>query len=101
MDFDESIPEPNEGTGEGGRIDYFGGREILLLAKTVEFFKAYRPVFLRNSKFYLGDKNQVPQLGDLNTPFDDVNHFYDFWLSFKSWREVMHPDEEKIEESMV
>jgi len=49
----------------------------------------------------VGERKDVPQLGDLSSSFDEVNHFYDFWLSFKSWREVPHPDEEKIEEGMV
>ncbi len=26
-----------------------------------------------------------------------VNAFYDFWYTFKSWREFPHPDEEDVE----
>jgi DnaJ family protein C protein 2 len=27
-----------------------------------------------------------------------VDAFYNFWFSFKSWREFPHPDEEDIEQ---
>ena len=28
----------------------------------------------------------MPQLGDANTPIEEVDAFYDFWYEFKSWR---------------
>lgn len=28
-----------------------------------------------------------------------MNSFYDFWFSFRSWREFPHPDEEDIEQA--
>eukprot|EP00887_Chlorella_sp_A99_P003237 scaffold9.g3237.t1 len=31
--------------------------------------------------------------------FYKVNSFYDFWFSFRSWREFPHPDEEDIEQA--
>lgn len=36
----------------------------------------------------------VPDLGNEESPWDAVCSFYDFWFSFKSWREFPHPDEE-------
>ena len=28
-----------------------------------------------------------------------MDKFYDFWFSFKSWREFLHPDEEDVEQA--
>jgi hypothetical protein len=28
-----------------------------------------------------------------------VDKFYDYWFSFKSWREFPHPDEEDVEQA--
>jgi hypothetical protein len=39
----------------------------------------------------------VPDVGSLDTPWSEVSAFYDFWYSFKSWREFPHPDEEDVE----
>lgn len=39
----------------------------------------------------------VPVLGDMSTSDNDVNSFYDFWLSFKSWRDFAYLDEHKVE----
>ena len=39
------------------------------------------------------DKN-VPELGDEETFWEEVSRFYDFWYTFRSWREFPHPDEE-------
>eukprot|EP01119_Soliformovum_irregulare_P008057 TRINITY_DN2084_c0_g1_i1.p1 TRINITY_DN2084_c0_g1~~TRINITY_DN2084_c0_g1_i1.p1 ORF type:complete len:498 (+),score=167.17 TRINITY_DN2084_c0_g1_i1:60-1553(+) len=35
----------------------------------------------------------VPALGDDNTPMNQVNKFYEFWFSFKSWRDWSFEDE--------
>ncbi|GFS13489.1 DnaJ homolog subfamily C member 2-like [Elysia marginata] len=42
-------------------------------------------------------KRRVPKLGDENTPFEDVDHFYSFWYEFDSWREFSYLDEEEKE----
>jgi DnaJ family protein C protein 2 len=36
-------------------------------------------------------------LGDAASDWSAVRTFYDFWYSFRSWREFPHPDEEDIE----
>jgi DnaJ family protein C protein 2 len=48
----------------------------------------------------VGDNNKrwskihpVPALGDSNTPYDKVMEFYDFWMSFRSWRNFAGADE--------
>ena len=50
-----------------------------------DFFELFTPVFDRNARFSV-DRN-VPRLGDLSTPYADVERFYEFWDAFKSWRE--------------
>lgn len=76
LDFDDDVPGPKEGTGDS-------------------FYEVFGPVFERNSRF---SQNQpVPQLGGPDTPYAEVDHFYDFWFSFSSWREFAHLNEHKVE----
>ena len=42
---------------------------------------------------------QVPSLGDDNTPLEEVDKFYDFWNSFKSWREFPDANEYDLDEA--
>eukprot|EP00889_Picochlorum_renovo_P004321 jgi/Picre1/31351/NNA_006704.t1 len=60
-----------------------------------DFFKHFGAAFKRNSKWSV--KKPVPDLGDMETKDADVDAFYSFWFSFKSWREFPHPDEEDVE----
>ncbi|KAK6148666.1 hypothetical protein DH2020_019578 [Rehmannia glutinosa] len=62
-----------------------------------DFFKVYGPAFLRNGRWSVGQP--VPTLGDDKTPFKEVDSFYDFWYSFKSWREFPHADEFDLEQA--
>ena len=56
------------------------------------FYDTYSPVFLRNSRWSI--VRGPPQLGDASTPMSEVDEFYDFWFSFKSWREFEHDTDE-------
>jgi len=74
FDFDESIPT---------------GKETFDMDE--EFFELYGPVFRRNARF--ASDSPVPELGSPTSSFDDVDAFYRFWFSFKTWREFTDKDE--------
>lgn len=72
LPFDESIPTEE--------------KTLKALAKGPhKFFKLYGPVFQRNARFAV--KKPVPDLGDMNTPLEDVYKFYEYWVNFESWRD--------------
>ncbi|XP_050073971.1 dnaJ homolog subfamily C member 2 [Anopheles maculipalpis] len=61
-----------------------------------DFFGSLRDVFRRNARWNESRK-AAPQLGDDSTPREAVEHFYDFWYNFQSWREFSYLDEEDKE----
>lgn len=77
IEFDESIPEPDEGT-----------------KSAKDFFRVYGKVFKRNERFSV--VRPCPELGDMDTPWEQVAAFYRFWFGFKSWRDFSYLDEEKV-----
>ena len=79
--FDNSLPTEICGEGEGA------------------FYSTFGPAFKRNARWSAapGGADAVPELGDADTPWEQVDKFYDFWFAFKSWREFPHEDEEDVE----
>jgi DnaJ homolog subfamily C member 2 len=64
-----------------------------------KFFKMYDPVFKRNARFAV--KKPVPELGDMNTPINDVYRFYEYWINYESWRDFTGVNaEHKIDDAM-
>ena len=77
LDFDDNIPKEKEGSTEKS------------------FFAVYEPVFRRNERYSL--VKPCPQLGDMSASNELVHAFYDFWLSFKSWRDFAYLNEHQVE----
>jgi DnaJ family protein C protein 2 len=78
--FDDSIPS-----------------ELIKVETDEQFFSVYAPVFDRNSKW--SKVHPVPQLGDSDLAYDKVMEFYDFWMSFRSWRNFAGEDEYNPEDA--
>lgn len=62
-----------------------------------DFFDVLGPVFDRNARWSV--IQPVPELGSDQTPYKQVEKFYDFWRSFKSWREFTYDSEYDIEKA--
>ncbi|KAJ4831032.1 hypothetical protein Tsubulata_029336 [Turnera subulata] len=62
-----------------------------------DFFKVFGPAFMRNGRWSV--TQPVPSLGDDSTPLKEVDSFYNFWYTFKSWREFPHADEFELEQA--
>ncbi|XP_022744815.1 dnaJ homolog subfamily C member 2-like [Durio zibethinus] len=62
-----------------------------------DFFKVFGPAFMRNGRWSV--TQPIPSLGDDSIPLKDVDNFYNFWYSFKSWREFPHADEYDLEQA--
>jgi DnaJ family protein C protein 2 len=64
-----------------------------------KFYKLFNPCFERNKKWSVVEN--LPSLGDDNTPLDQVKAFYDAWYRYRSWRDFSHEVElEDIDEGM-
>lgn len=66
-----------------------------VLSDGADFYMIFGSAFARNARW--ASKKPVPELGNDQTPYRDVDKFYDYWYGFKSWREFPHPDEEDVE----
>ncbi|XP_021901168.1 dnaJ homolog subfamily C member 2-like, partial [Carica papaya] len=62
-----------------------------------DFFKVFGPAFMRNGRWSVNQP--VPTLGDESTSLKQVDAFYNFWYTFKSWREFPHADEFDLEQA--
>jgi len=55
-----------------------------------KFYEIFDPVFKRNAMWHVNGKDDPPALGDAETPMEEVDSFYTYWLGFKSWRDFSY-----------
>lgn len=65
-DVDDTIPDEDEVTDKN-------------------FYELFGDCFALNARWAVSDR--VPRLGEDDAPMDDVHKFYNFWYSFKTWRD--------------
>lgn len=73
-DVDDSIPSEKDAASSSER-----------------FYEKFGACFALNARWSVSDR--VPALGDDETDMDTVHSFYDFWYSFKSWRDFSYGTE--------
>ena len=56
------------------------------------FYKLWSKVFDAEGRF--SNNHPVPRLGNENSTKEDVEHFYNFWYNFDSWRTFEYLDED-------
>ncbi|CAK8579341.1 unnamed protein product [Lathyrus sativus] len=62
-----------------------------------DFYKVFGPAFMRNGRWSV--TQPIPSFGDDKTSIKEVDDFYNFWYSFKSWREFPQSDEFDLEQA--
>ena len=60
--------------------------------KAGNFSKLWDPVFVSEARF--SKNTPVPRLGNDKSSREDVEHFYNFWYTFDSWRTFEYLDED-------
>jgi curved DNA-binding protein CbpA len=73
LEFDDSIPSAKD------------------IKSDDDFYIKFGVCFLRNSRF--AEVRPAPELGNKDTPIEEVRAFYSYWDFFKSWREFTQFDE--------
>ena len=61
-----------------------------------DFFKLWRPFFESEARF--SNRRPVPMLGDIKSSKEQVEQFYNFWLTFDSWRSFEYLDKDPPDE---
>jgi DnaJ homolog subfamily C member 2 len=61
-----------------------------------KFFKLWKPFFEAEARFSI--RQPVPSIGTLETSKSEVEGFYNFWLTFDSWRSFEYLDKDPPDE---
>jgi len=62
-----------------------------------DFFEVFEPVFEMNSRW--SSIQPAPKLGDMKTTYEQAVKFYNFWWSFKSWRDFTFDDDYELDQA--
>ena len=107
LPFDEDIPQ--------SRATMMA--DPLLLYKDEDFYETFGKCFQNNLRFDArlrpdlqnysknnkrlsksnNEKIKPPHIGDENTPIEEVNAFYDYWIHFESWRDFSAQSAEELQ----
>jgi DnaJ family protein C protein 2 len=79
LPFDETIPEESQITSDK------------------KFYQLFNRAFVNNARFSI--IKPVPSLGKEHATMQEVDEFYKFWFSFKTWRDFSQYDEYDLEEA--
>jgi DnaJ homolog subfamily C member 2 len=60
------------------------------------FFELWKPFYESEARF--SNRHPIPSLGDIKTPKSEVEAFYNFWLTFDSWRSFEYLDKDPPDE---
>lgn len=75
--------------------DYPKGAEAAADGDAAKFIELWGPIFEREGRF--SKKQPVPTIGQVDSDKKTVESFYDFWLTFDSWRSFEWNDKEAPE----
>ncbi|KAH7827531.1 putative chaperone DnaJ domain protein [Monocercomonoides exilis] len=89
-------PSPSTSTSSQDPLVRFHTRENFASAWKA-FESMFAGVFRRNSKW--SRVHPVPQLGAMDASRDEINEFYKYWSSFKTWREFPSSEEMNVEQA--
>ncbi|KAI8613974.1 hypothetical protein BC830DRAFT_1169812 [Chytriomyces sp. MP71] len=67
----------------------------ITLKKGQDFYKVFGEAFTKEARFGNDTRILTAQFGDDNSTREEVENFYDLWLSFDSWRTFERMDEEE------
>jgi DnaJ family protein C protein 2 len=73
LEFDDSIPTAAE------------------IKSDDDFYKKFGACFINNARF--AEVLPAPEIGNKDTPIEEVRKFYSYWDNFKTWREFTQFDE--------
>lgn len=79
LPFDDKIPKESE------------------LVSDETFFDLFEKCFALNAKFAVN--KPIPNIGNMDTPMEEVYKFYKYWDGFKTWREFSQYDEYDTEDA--
>ncbi|KAL0075734.1 hypothetical protein F4703DRAFT_1887157 [Phycomyces blakesleeanus] len=77
-------------------IDYgMTDSQIPKIGKDDDFFATYGAIFEHEARF--SNKDDIPDIGNMDSTQEEATKFYDFWYNFDSWRSYDYLDRDEAE----